>query len=177
MPDEKGNLYLFEAIELRKEYDRRIKLLEQLIGGEHGKQDHLFRRSDEEKRQPSPELDLGKMEENLKNIQTKRIKLNQAIQAANFQSKVDCEGEMIPIAEALELRKNLLSDLEAISQRVLDSAYTRIIHKEERDIVHEPRHGFRQSYEEFQNRLKKMRNLVIKIHRANHAYCVNFKDE
>jgi hypothetical protein len=33
MPDEKGNLYLFEAIELRKEYDRRIKLLEQLLGG------------------------------------------------------------------------------------------------------------------------------------------------
>ena len=84
---------------------------------------------------------------------------------------------MIPIAEALELRKNLISDLDVISQRVLDSAYTRIIHKEERDIVHEPRHRFKESYEEFQNTLKKLRNLVIKIHKANHAYCVNFKDE
>jgi len=27
MPDDKGNLYLFEAIELRNEYDRNIKLL------------------------------------------------------------------------------------------------------------------------------------------------------
>ncbi len=177
MPDEKGNLYLFEAIELRKEYDRRIKLLEQLLGGEQGKQDRLFHRSDEEKRQPSADLDLSKLEETLKNIQTKRVKLNQAIQVVNFQGKVDCEGEMIPIAEALELRKNLLSDLEAISQRVLDSAYTRIIHKEERDIIHEPRHGFKQSYEEFQIRLKKLRNLMVKIHAANHAYCVNFKDE
>ena len=43
MPDKKGNLYLFEAIELRKEYDRRIKLLEHLLGGEEGKQDRLFR--------------------------------------------------------------------------------------------------------------------------------------
>jgi hypothetical protein len=177
MPDKKGNLYLFEAIELRKEYDRRIKLLEQLLGGGQGKQDRLFQRGDEEKREPSADLDLGKMEKNLKNIQTKRVKLNQAIQLANFESKIEHEGETIPIAEALELRKNLASDLEAISQRVLDSAYTRIIHKEERDIVHEPRYGFKQSYEEFQNRLKKLRNLVIKIHQANHAYCVNFKDE
>lgn len=177
MPDKKGNLYLFEAIELRKEYDRRIKLLEQLLRGGQDKQDRLFHRGDEEKREPSADLDLGKMEENLKNIQTKRVKLNQAIQLANFESKIEYEGETIPIAEALELRKNLTSDLETISQRVLDSAYTRIIHKEERDIVHEPRHGFKQSYEEFQTKLKKLRNLVIKIHQANHAYCVNFKDE
>jgi hypothetical protein len=177
MPDEKGNLYLFEAIELRKEYDRRIKLLEQLLGGEEGKQDRLFRRSDEEKREPSADFDLGKMEENLKNIQTKRVKLNQAIQSANFESKIEYEGEMIPIAEALELRKNLISDLEVISRRVLDSAYTRVIHKEERDIVHEPRHRFKESYEDFQNRLKKLRDLVTRIHKANHAYCVKFKDE
>jgi hypothetical protein len=177
MPDKKGNLYLFEAIELRKEYDRRIKLLEQLLGGRQGKQDRLFHRGDEEKREPSADFDLVKMEESLKSIQTKRVKLNQAIQLANFESKIEHEGETIPIAEALELRKNLASDLEAISERVLDSAYTRIIHKEGRDIVHEPRHGFRQTYEEFQNRLKKLRNLVTKIHQANHAYCVNFKDE
>ena len=177
MPDQKGNLYLFEAIELRTEYDRRIKLLEKLLGGEQGKPDRLFRQSDEEKREPTAEFDLRKMEEDLKTIQTKRVKLNQAIQLANFESKIEYEGETIPIAEALELRKNLASDLEAISQRVLDSAYTRIIHKEERDIVHEPRHGFKQSYEEFQTRLKKLRNLVIKIHQANHAYCINFKDE
>jgi len=177
MPDKKGNLYLFEAIELRKEYDRRIKLLEHLLGGGQGKQDRLFHRGDEEKREPSTDFDLVKMEESLKSIQTKRVKLNQAIQLANFESKIEHEGETIPIAEALELRKNLASDLEVISQRVLDSAYTRIIHKEGRDIVHEPRHGVRQSYEEFQNRLKKLQNLVIKIHQANHAYCVNFKAE
>ena len=82
MPDEKGNLVLFEAIELRKEYDRRIKLLEQLIGGEQGKQARLFQRNDEEKREPSADLDLGKMEENLRSIQTRRVKLNQAIQLA-----------------------------------------------------------------------------------------------
>ncbi|MBM4305313.1 MAG: hypothetical protein FJ115_00335 [Deltaproteobacteria bacterium] len=177
MPDKKGNLYLFEAIELRKEYDRRIKLLEQLLGSGQGKQDRLFHRGDEEKREPSADLDLDKIEETLKNIQTKRVKLNQAIQLANFENKIEHEGETISIAEALELRKNLTSDLEATSHRVLDSAYTRIIHKEERDIVHEPRHSFRQSYEEFQNRLKKLRNLVIKIHQANHGYCVYFKDE
>ena len=177
MPDNKGNLYLFEAIELRKEYDRHIKLLDQLLGSEQGKQDRLFHRGDEEKRQPSADFDLNKLEENLKSFQTKRVKLNQAIQLANFENRIKFEEETIPIAEALELRKNLLSDLEAVTQRVLDSAYIRIIHKEERDIVHQPRHGFKQTYEEFQKGLKKLRNLVMKIHQANHAYCVNFKDE
>jgi len=36
MPDKKGNLYLYEAIELRKEYARHVELLEGLLGGHLG---------------------------------------------------------------------------------------------------------------------------------------------
>ncbi len=117
------------------------------------------------------------MEESLKKLQTKRVKLNQAIQVANFQHQVEYRGEEISVAEALELRKNLLSDLEAHSDRVVKSAYTRVIHKEERDIVHKPRHPFKPSYEEYGKALRRFRGLVTRIHKINHAGVVKFKDE
>jgi hypothetical protein len=177
MPDQKGNLYLFEAIELRNEYDRHIKLLESLVEGEASKRDSYFRDNREEKKEPVAEFDVKVLAEKLKKIQTKRVKLNQAIQVANFECQVDFGGEKITLAESLEIRKNLLADLQALSQRVLNSAYKQIIHKEERDIVHEPKQSFKKSYEEYQNSLSKFRHLINQIHVANHENVVKFKDE
>jgi len=177
MPDQNGDLYLFEAIELRHEYDRHIKLIENLLGESGSRRERLFRSSEEEEREPAADFDPDELEQRLKKVQTKRIKLNQVIQKANFDIRVDCDGEKISIAEGLEIRKKLLADQEALSQRVLSSAYKRIIHKEERDIVREPTQPFRKSYEEFQDNLKKLRHLVTQIHIANHANTVKFKDE
>ena len=177
MPDKKGNLYLFEAIELRKEYDRHIKLLENLLGNDQSHKEDFFHTSKEEEKEPATDFDQKELEEKLKKLQTKRVKLNQAIQMANFKVQIDYSGEKISIAEALEIRKNLLSDDEVISQRVLNSAYKRIIHKEERDIVHKPKHSFKKTYEDFQNNLKKIRHMVTQIHVVNHKSIVNFKDE
>jgi hypothetical protein len=42
MPDDKGNLYLFEAIELRNKYDRHIKLMEKLLDEDDDRSDRLF---------------------------------------------------------------------------------------------------------------------------------------
>lgn len=177
MPDKKGNLYLFEAIELRNEYDRHIKLLEELLEEDKSKRGRLLQSSNEEEKEPAADFEQEELEERLKKLQTKRVKLNQAIQMANFEYQISYNGEDISIAEALEIRKNLLSDQKAISQRVLSSAYNRIIHKEERDIVHEPRHSFKETYEEFQNNLKQLRHLITQIHVANHENSVEFKDE
>ena len=179
MSDKNGNLYLFEAIELRNEYDRHIKLLEDLMGESRSKRDRLFSNSnsDEEQTEPAADFDQKGLEEKLKKLQTKRVKLNQAIQMANFKAQIDYNGENVSIAEALEIRKNLLADNEAISQRALSAAYKRIIHKEERDIVHEPRHFFQKTYEDFQDNLKKLRHMVNQIHIVNHKATVVFKDE
>jgi hypothetical protein len=176
MPTPNGDLYIFEAIELRNEYDRQIWLIEKLIEEEHAQRDRFYGREEEEK-EPVSEFSPREFEEKLKKIQTKRVKLNQAIQVANFNYQIEFNGEKISIAEALEIRKNLFADLEAIAERVKTSAYKRIIHKEERDIVHEPRQPFRETYEEYQENLKKLRDLITKIHIANHKNSVNFKDE
>ena len=178
MPDERGNLYLFEAVELRNEYDRHIKLLQGLTEESDSKRDSFsFSKRDNEDREPTADFEQKELEEKLKKLQTKRVKLNQEIQIANFKAQIDYNGEKISIAESLEVRKNLIADREAISQRVLNSAYKRVIHKEKRDIVHKPKRPFKKGYEEFQDSLKKLRQVVNQIHIVNHTAVVNFKDE
>lgn len=161
---------------MRNEYDRHIRLLEDLLDDRDGK-GRLFRSSDEEEREPVSDFDQKEMQRTLKNVQTKRVKLNQLIQAANFEYKIDYEGEQISLAEALEVRKNLLADVEALAGRVKNAAYKRIIHKEERDIVRQPKHSFKETYDDYQSALRKLRRLINQIHLVNHQSTVKFKDE
>lgn len=175
MVDEKGNLFLYEAIELRNEYDRHIGLLQGLLG-EPSTRRGLFNNNDDDK-EPAADFNPKETEEKLKKLQTKRVKLNQEIQESNFGVKIDVEGEHISIAEALALRKNLLADLSAIAGRVEKSSYRRVIHKEGRDIYQEPRHQFHDTYTEYQKFLKQLRRLVNQIHAVNHTATVRFKDE
>jgi len=176
MPDKKGNLYLFEAIELRNEFDRHIKLLENLIEENNAPRERFLSDTEEEKK-PVDEFNCQEIEQVLKNLQTKRVKLNQAIQVANFNHQVQFDDEKISIAEALEIRKRISADLSAESKRVVQSAYKRIIHKEERDIIHEPRQRFNESYDQYLNSLQKLRKLIVQIHTINHEGIVNFKEE
>ncbi len=110
-------------------------------------------------------------------LQTKRVKLNQEIQKTNFDRQIEYEGNEISIAEALEVRKNLLGDIKSVAARVEKSAYRRVIHKEGRDIVQEPRHKFTETYREYHDRLRHLRSLLDQVHAANHTATVNYKDE
>lgn len=47
MTDKKRNLYLYEAIELRNEYDRHVELLQSLLG-EPAKKRGLFNETDDD---------------------------------------------------------------------------------------------------------------------------------
>ncbi len=176
MPDKKGNLYLYEAIELRNEYDRHVELLEGLLGGGSSKKRGLFN-DDDEDRDPASDFDQKEIEDRLKKLKTKRVKLNQEIQKTNFGAQIEYEGKMISIAEALEVRKNLLGDMKTVAARVEKSSYRRVIHKEGRDIVQEPRHKFTETYGEYQNSLRRLRGLVTQIHAANHSATVVYKSE
>jgi hypothetical protein len=70
MPDEKKNLYLFEAIELRKEYDRHIKLMEELLAEEDNGNEGLFRSREEDGKEPAPGFDAKKIE-----VESKKLKV------------------------------------------------------------------------------------------------------
>lgn len=175
MTDKKGNLHLYEAIELRSDYDRHIGLLESLMGGS-SKKNRLFNDDDEDK-EPAADFNQKVVEEELKKLQTKRVKLNQEIQKANFDTRVEYKGEKISVAEALEIRKNLLEDIKTVGERVEKSSFRRVIHKEGRDIVQETLHRFSDTYREYQLNIHQLRQLVNQIHAVNHIATVNFKDE
>jgi hypothetical protein len=76
------------------------------------------------------------------------VTLNEAIQVANFHSS-----------------------------QTVEAAYTRVIHKEERDIVKEPPRRFEASYGDYERTLARLRRLVTALHRANHLVTVAFRDE
>ncbi len=175
MTDKKRNLYLYEAIELRNEYDRHVELLQSLLG-EPSKKRGLFSENDDEK-EAAADFNQKEIEDRLKILQTKRVKLNQEIQKANFETEIEFGGNKIKISEALEIRKNWLADIKAAIARVEKSSYRRVIHKEGRDIVQEPRHKFTETYRDYQDNLLQLRRLVNQIHAANHLATVSFKDE
>ena len=171
------NLYIFEAIALRDEYDSHIKLLQNILNEPEGRKGGFLIHDSVEKKTPVDDFQPDEYEEALKKLRTKRLKLNQEIQAVNFNSKFDFEGENISIAEALEIRKNLRYEIDTLSAKTVESAYSVVIHKEERDIVNMPRYSFKGSYSDFQKIIKRLRKLERAIHIANHNTTVAFKDE
>lgn len=175
MPDKKNNLFIYEAIELRQEYDKYIKVLENLIEEKRGKRDFLSR--EEYELQPAKDFDVKLIQEKLQKLQTKRVKLNQELQLTNLKTKLNYDGKEITLSEALEIRKNLIKDINILSDKLSESAYVKIIHKEERDIIIEPKQKFNDVYQNYENLLKKSRELNQEIHRINHTEAVNFKEE
>ena len=59
------------------------------------------------------------------------------MQRANFEHRLQHEGEDLSLTEALETRKALDERLGELHSQVVDSAYEQVFHKEERDIVEE----------------------------------------
>ena len=175
MPDKKNNLFIYEAIELRQEYDKHIKVLENLIEEKRGKRDFLSREEDE--LQPVKDFDVKLIQEKLQKLQTKRVKLNQELQLTNLKTTLNYDGNEITLSEALEIKKNLIKDITILSDKLNESAYVKIIHKEGRDIIKEPKQKFNDVYQNYENFLKKIRKLNQEIHRINHTEAVNFKDE
>lgn len=169
-------LFLFQALTLRVEFDRRIVLLEKFF--EKTDRDFSFRTGEtSEKKEPVAEFVLSEVENELKKLQTKRVKLNQEIQKANFTNTLNFKGEEVSLAEALDIRKQLKKEIDILSKRVNESAYKRIVHKEERDIAHEPEHSFRKAKMEYELAVTEIRRIEDLLHIANHKTVVNFREE
>jgi hypothetical protein len=177
MPDDNGRLYLFEALELRALYDHKIGLLEKLARPEQTRRGAWVLDKDAADLVPAPGFDLKASEDMTSRLRVRRIKLNEAIQVANFGAEIEFDGERVSLARALELRKALKEELERHGSQTVEAAYTRVIHKEERDIVKEPPRSFETSYAEYERALERLRRLVTAIHQANHLVTVAFRDE
>jgi len=177
MPDTKGNLYIYEAVALRNQYDAHVELLSSLINNPGRKAGTAGLRDGKETIKPADDYNPEAMEKVLRKLRERRLKLNHRLQSANFSVHLRFGNNYISIAEALETRKALQQEIQVLYGRVLDSAYTTVIHKEERDITDRSRFGFTQSYRLYRNALNRLRRLENAIHQANHTNTVDFKDE
>jgi len=123
MSDKKNNIYLYEAIELRAEYEARITTLKSLLPEARENRDRFsFRRDDETKYRPVANFSVDEVREELRNMENKKRKLNNAIQYANFENHITVSGQEMNLAEALELRKSVNGQIGELSTQLVSSA-------------------------------------------------------
>ena len=174
----KKRLYLYEALELRGEYDGRIKTLKDCLPESKQNRDRFgFRRDEGEKRRPSPDFDVADARKQLAALEFKRRKINSAIQKANFNHLIEFRGESINLSEALELRKSLNERIGELHSQTANASYQRVIYKEGRDIVEENEVSYSDSIKALDDARLSFRELNRKIRLASFELQVDYLDE
>ncbi len=175
---EKRKLFIYEALELRAEYDARIKTLKDTLPETRQNRDRLFyTRDDDGRRRPSPDFDMAEVRRQLRKLEVKRRKLNSAIQQANFNSRVEYRGESINLNEALETRKSLNEQIGELHTQVVNSAYEKVIYKEGRDIVEENELSYTNSVNDLDYARLAFRELNRKLRKASFETLIEFEDK
>ncbi len=178
MPDDKNRLFLYEALELRAELDARIKTFRDCLPETRSNRNRFDVFGGQEGRLvPAEDFDLKKVNEQIRALETKRRKLNNAIQKTNFQEQIEHAGEKPNLAEALEMRKGLNERIGELHTLVVDSAHRKVIYKEDRDIVEPFEVSFKESLEDLDEARKTFRDLNRKIRAASFTLTVDFLDE
>ncbi len=174
----KRRLFLYEALELRAEYDARIKTIKNCLPETRQNRDKYFlSREDDGRRRPSLEFDLEEARKQLRKLEVKRRKLNSAIQEANFKHRIDIAGDAINLNEALETRKGLNEQIGELHAQVVSSAYQRVIYKEGRDIVEENEMSYTESVKNLEEARLTFRKLNRRLRKASFETSVEFEDE
>ena len=177
MTDENNKLYLYEALELRSEYKSRIETLKQFLPENNLYNKNVYSRDDSNNKEPVDTLDIEDIEKSIDSFQKKRRKLNNAIQACNFNNEIKINNEKMSIAEALELRKSVNKKIGELSDKLKKSAYKKVIYKEDRNIEKKPNNDFHEVYKELEDNRLLFRELNRKIRKAGYKLKVDFEDE
>jgi hypothetical protein len=178
MPDEKKRLYLFEALELRSEYDARIKTLRACLPESKKNRDRFsFSTREDMRTQPSMDFDVHRARKQVRALENKKRKLNSAIQEANFNHQVQFQGDTINLNEALELRKGLNEALGELHTMLVNASLQRIIYKEGRDILEPNELSYTETSKELEETRLLFRELNRKIRQASFTVTVEYRDE
>ena len=178
MPTEQNKLYLYEALELRAEYDARIKTLRDCLPETRRNRDRIgMYRNDEQQLRAAADFDVATIQESLRALEHKRRKLNNAIQRANYAHTVSAGGEPVDLSEALEMRKGLSDRIGELHTQSVQSAYVRVIYKEDRDIVEPNEATFVASMEQLESARREFRRLNRALRAASFTVVVEFADE
>jgi len=172
------DLYLYEAIELRAEYDARIKELKSLLPEGRERRDRFsFRREDDVRYVAAEGFDAQRVRDELSSLSVRKRKLNTAIQRVNFDSTVEIGTEEMSLSEALELRKSVNEMIGELSTQLKNAAYDRVVYKEERNIVEKPEVAYEDVRGTLDEKRRQFRMLNRALRATAHAVTVPFKDE
>jgi hypothetical protein len=178
MPDEKNKLFLYEALELRAEYDARLKTLRDCLPEARRNRSRLsYLGSEEVIYRPSPGFSVAEARDLLRKLEIKRRKLNSAVQQANFQHRISFHGDTMNLNEALEVRKGLSQQIGELHTQVVNSAYERVIYKEGRDIVEPNELSYQECVSDLEEARSAFRELNRRIRAASFEAVVDFQDE
>lgn len=177
MPDKDNNLFLYEALELRSEFKARIETLKSLLPENNLWDNNVYNRSKDENKEPVDTLDLDDIEKEIESLEKKGRKLNNAIQARNFNTTIKINNEEMSIAEALELRKATNEKIKELADKLKKSAYKKVIYKEDRNIEKEPNANFHDVFAELEKKRLLFRELNRKIRKVGYEITVDFIDE
>jgi hypothetical protein len=178
MADTTHRLFLYEALELRAEYDARIKTLKECLPEAKQNRSRFSMVGDGDVQyRPSPDFAVADVREQLRTLEFKRRKLNSAIQRANFRHQIDVRGETLTLSEALEMRKGLNEQLGELHTQVVKAAYQRVIYKEDRDIVEPNELSYIDSVQALDTARVAFRELNRKIRAAAFEVSIDFVDE
>ena len=178
MPDSDKKLLIYEALELRSEYDAQIETLRKCLPeSRNSSRASFLERGDGGTYRPADGVDPSELRREIRALEHKRHKLNAAIQAANFTNTVHLGGEEVTLAEALELRKAANTRVGELSSQLVRSAAVRIVHKEDRDIEEAPDVTFGDARRQLQEAREEFRRLNRALREASYRVAVDFTDE
>ncbi len=177
MPGQTRKLRLYEALELRGEYDARIRTLAECLPEKRENRGRFFARDDDVVTRPAPGFDIAKVREDVAALETRRRKLNAAIQETNFRNTIEMQGGLLSLAEALDLRKALNTKIGDLHTQVTSAAWHRVIYKEGRDIIQEGHLDYGRCVEDLDRARLDFRHLKRELRTASFRLEVDFKDE
>lgn len=126
---------------------------------------------------PSPDFDIAAARQELKHLELRRRKLNAAIQRANFQQRIEHEGDSLTLSEALDARKRLNEAIGELHSQLVDSAWQRVIYKEDRDIIEESELSYSECSQRLERARLAFRALNRQLRAASFEVSVGFEDE
>jgi hypothetical protein len=177
MAGKRERLKLYEALELRSELDARIQTVKDCLPETRQNRKGFFTLRENGDRRPSSDFDVAAAREGVKRLELRRRKLNAAIQQANLQHRLEHDGESMTLNEALEVRKGLNEAIGELHSQLVDSAWQRVIYKEDRDIVEESDLSYTECSERLERARLAFRSLNRRLRAAAFEVSVEFADE
>jgi hypothetical protein len=166
-------LMLYEALELREEFNWRSKMMKALLPESNR---HLIMGRDHDAT-PVERFDVKECRDIINTLEIKKRKLNDAIQRANFNHEVDVLGEKMSLYEALADRKGVTQRIPELEGIIQQSIYILTFHKEDRDIRREPDVDYGWCRDELEKNVLRLRALNRAIRKSSYEVEVNFFDE